>query len=96
MTVTAESIPGDFPYPTVNNISELPTYLTLKDLVQQLKDNAASVSTELGGGVHGFLGILLPESQYQILTGEPWVLPDNLGLVAVMPNNESFAGIQQA
>ena len=55
MTITAESIIRDFPYPTVAKIDGLPTYATLKELVRQLQANAASVSTELRGGAHGFL-----------------------------------------
>ena len=97
MAVTAESILGDFPYPTVNKITGLPTYATLKELVRQLKDNAASLSTELGGGAHGFLGILLPAAQFEILSGGvPWVPDVNPGSVAVIANNALAAERQQA
>ena len=96
MTLTAESIIGDFPYPTVTKIDGLPTYSTLKELVRQLQANAASVSTELGGGAHGFLGLLLPAATYQNLAGVAWNPPVNPGVFAVIPNNANAAERQQA
>ena len=40
-----------------------PTYVQLKNLKDLLKANAARVTSELGGGAHGHLGLILtPES----------------------------------
>ena len=55
-----------------------------------------SVNTELGGGAHGFLGILLPAAKFETLSVVSWVPPDNPRLVAVIQNNASDAERQQA
>jgi hypothetical protein len=47
-------------------IAGLPTFQTLKELKQDLEANAASVSSSLGGGHHGYLGALLDAQTYAI------------------------------
>ena len=41
-----------------------PTYETLHHLKNELKANASSVPTTLGGGNHGYLGMILMSSEY--------------------------------
>ena len=48
-----------FPYPTPTKIEGKPTYVTLKVLEGELHANASSVDSDLGGGDHGYLGLVV-------------------------------------
>ena len=63
-----------------------PTYESLRVLVNQIKANARSIHTTLGGGQHGHLGLVLTALQYASLSpNQPytkpqchrWIDPDN-------------------
>ena len=51
--------PQYFPNKDVTGISVEPTYYTLHNLHKQIKSNAASVPSALGGGQHEHLGLVL-------------------------------------
>ena len=53
-----------FEYADLSHIHGEPTYDSLTILFNQLKANARSVRTSLGGGNHGYLGLLLSPAQY--------------------------------
>ena len=42
---------------------------------EKLKANAASVQSDLGGGAHGHLGLVLDDATYFALTGHHCVRP---------------------
>ena len=96
MSSHTEHITGELPYPSVTKIEGRPSYVTLKELKRQLKANAAAVPTDLGGGQHGFLGLLLLDLEYQTLAGELWVNPDNPGITAVIEPSYNAADRTQA
>ena len=50
-----------FPYKTRTPIVGEPTYKALKRLKNELRANASSVDTDLGGGDHGYLGLVLTD-----------------------------------
>ena len=52
-----------------------PTYSSLHALFIQLKANAMSVHSNLGGGRHGHLGLLLVTQAYRLLSSIPYVRP---------------------
>ena len=60
-------------YPDLSVIHGKPTYESLRILMNQLKANARSVHTMLGGGQHGHLGLFLTPKQYAILSPTPYV-----------------------
>ena len=71
-----------------------PTFLQLRKLEQQLIANAANIQCELGGGSHGYLGLLKSPEKYAIIAPDtPFVMPASPGQL-VLPNNttghESF------
>ena len=68
-----DNVTTNLPYPTVTKIEGRPSYVTVSELKRQLKANSSSVTTELGGGLHGFLGLILSDAEYQALTGQAWV-----------------------
>ena len=51
-----------FQHKLLTKIHGKPTYPTLQTLYTELKANAGSVPTTLGGGQHGHLGLLRPSS----------------------------------
>ena len=64
---SVEDFTNAFPTQVTTIVGE-PTYATLKTLKDQLKANAASVPTTLGGGNHGFLGLILSPATYATIS----------------------------
>ena len=62
-----------------------PTYETIHTIHALLKANAASVSSELGGGAHGLLGLTLANTTYTPLAGVAFTRPANPGLTPTIP-----------
>jgi len=57
-----------------------PSYASLKNLSTEIKANASSVPTTLGGGRYGHLGLILSPAAYATLDGSaPWVTPPHAG-----------------
>ena len=53
-----------FKYKTLTPIQGAPTNKTLKRLKQELRANASRVESDLGGGDHGYLGLVLTDIEY--------------------------------
>eukprot|EP00957_Ditylum_brightwellii_P120577 9198268-Ditylum_brightwellii.AAC.1 len=49
-------------------------------------ENAASIDTTIGGGLHGHLGLVITPARYLQLTGHPFVPPQNPEPTPIMPN----------
>lgn len=64
-----------FEYSDLSPIVGEPTYESLRVLLNQIKANARSIHTTLGGGQHGHLGLVLTPQQYALLTPQPYVRP---------------------
>ena len=58
-----------FPHKVPTRIHGKPTYPALKTLKQELRANASSVDCDLGGGNHGYLGLVLTDAEYQAIPG---------------------------
>ena len=50
-----------FKYPVPNPINGEPTNKNIKLLKQELRGNASSVKTDLGGSDHGYIGLFLSD-----------------------------------
>ena len=90
------SIPGieDFTnaFPTqLTPIVGKPTYATLKTLKDQLKANAASISTTLGGGNHGYLGLILSPATYATISPTAFIEPAYPGQHPAIPAGTNAA-----
>ena len=69
-----------FQHKLLTKIHGKPTYSTLQTLHTELKANAGSVPSTLGGGLHGHLGLLLSDVSYATLQPTtPWSTPPNPG-----------------
>jgi hypothetical protein len=69
-----------FQHKLLTKIHGKPTYESLQNGLTELKANASSVPSTLGGGHHGHLGLLLSEARYTALTNTaPFANPGNPG-----------------
>ena len=65
MSVTREDYRSTFfPFKNLTRIVGEPTLVSLLTLRDQIKANAASVYTTLGGGIHGHLGLVVTPTVY--------------------------------
>ena len=73
-----------FPHPSIAPLEDKTTYLNLLRFREQLIENAASVPSPLGGGLHGHSGLILPDSIYFRDTGHHFVRPAFPGVIPVV------------
>jgi hypothetical protein len=75
-----------FQHKVLTKIHGKPTYESLQNISTELKANASSVPSTLGGGQNGHLGLLLSAARCDALAhAVPWITPVNPG-VFVPPN----------
>ena len=75
-----------FNHSSLRNNTGNPTYDDLQDFYKQVKANAASVLSNLGGSLHGQLGLVTNTTNYAQISNTPYVqpaMPDPIG-----PNNQ--------
>ena len=87
---SVEDITNAFPTP-ITTITGEPNYESLKTLKEQLKANAASIPTTLGGGNHGYLGLILSPAAYTTITATQFVEPVYPGQHPNVPAGTSTA-----
>ena len=77
MTLGAVDYAGSyFKYKTPTPIQGTPTHKSLKRLKAELRANASSVETDLGGGDHGYLGLVLSDAEYaKIVPNAAFIAP---------------------
>jgi hypothetical protein len=81
-----------FEYKKLSKIHTEPTYDSLKKIKDELKANATAVSSDLGGGFHGHLGLVLQPEEYLRVSNTPYVRPEHPGELDVplgTPQHES-------
>jgi hypothetical protein len=84
-----------FQHPTLTKINGDPTYASLAKLERECKANGKSVSTTLGGGLQGHLGLVCSTAAYnRISPGVPFDRP----ILPVLPDlsNSTVAQIEEA
>ena len=87
---SVEDITNAFPTP-ITTITGEPNYESLKTLKDQLKANAASIPTTLGGGNHGYLGLILSPAAYATIAATQFVEPIYPGQHPNVPADTSAA-----
>ena len=87
-----ESIKDSFPHPTIAKFPGRPNYDAIAEVHSKLKQNASAIHSNLGGGMHGLLGIALQPGTYTVLTGHHFIPPVNPGPTANIPNG--LTGLQ--
>ena len=94
-SVSVEAMLESFPNNPVTKIEGEPTCESLRLLETELTQNASSVMTELGGGNHGYLGLVLSEEKYQQITGNNFTPHPNPGPIPEFPDNPTQPQIAQ-
>lgn len=86
--LTVDSILEAFPN-TIPPIVGRPTSQNLTLLKQLLFENAATIPSNIGGGNHGHLGVIMTQPRYLTMVGNAWVPPLNPGVAPVIPDGSS-------
>ena len=73
----------NFEYATLTKIHGIPTYEPLRQIKNEMKANAASLSCDLGGGAHGHLGLMLSPPEYTNVSVTPYVRPVHPGTLVI-------------
>ena len=70
-----------FEHPELTRIVGEPSTATLITLQAEVRDNAQSVQSDLGGGANGHLGLVCSDTTYQALVPDstPYIRPENPG-----------------
>lgn len=90
---TVQDFLNGFPA-TPTKIDDRPDYDQLNALRKCLKENAASVPTQLGGGNNGYLALVVDEATYAtIAPGQPFIRPPYPGPQPVIPPGSTQAQI---
>ena len=84
-----------FPIPDLTRIIGIPTFETLHQLANELKQNASSVYSNLGGGAHGHLGLLLSPQMYALISNVPYNRPAHPGRLIIPANATRHAAALQ-
>ena len=86
-----------YPYPELTKVPHNPTHKDVKRLQKEVCANAASVTTTLGGGQHGYLGLLMPGNDYVAISHNmaAFNAPDHPGDQAPHANGASGAQIME-
>jgi hypothetical protein len=74
-----------FEFTDLTKVQGEPDSESLYRLRNELKANAQSVYSNLSDGLHGHLGLVLPPTQYALITNVPFVRPTHPGLLAIPP-----------
>ena len=84
---TIDKIIDTFSHPTIQKITGQLCYEKLTPMHRIINANTASISTNLGGGRHGYLGTTTETGYYRTLIGAVFMTPFNTGAVAIIPPN---------
>ena len=95
MLESVDSVIEGFPYSTIPKHAGEPNYQAIKDIERKLIKNASSYPSELGGGNHGYLGLILTPEKYLLVTGNNFEPHPNPGSLPTFPANPTQAQIAQ-
>jgi hypothetical protein len=93
---SVESILEGFPFITITKQPGLPTYETIAKVHLKLEANASYIVSELGGGAHGLLGLVLSPATYTTLTNVAFNAPVNPGTTPNIEAGGTTAQINEA
>ena len=82
---SVETIKEGFPHLLILHRAGAPSFESVQATHKLLKANAASVPSDLGGGMHGLLGLMPDDAIYNNVTGQHFERPANPCNSAVIP-----------
>ena len=86
----------NFQYPVLTKIHGPPTYKTLTNLKKELQSNTQSIGSDLGGGAHGHLGLVLTPTEYPAISNVPYTMPQFPGPLAVPRNADATEALRRS
>ena len=69
------NIENKFEYPVLTKVHGILDYASLKIIKDEIKANASSIHSDLGGGAHGHLGLVLDPVEYALISLVDYVRP---------------------
>ncbi len=72
-----------FEHPTLTRIHGEPTFEGIHHLHKELMINAQTVHSDLGGGTHGHLGLVLSPQQYALIRNAAYTHPQHPGPLVI-------------
>jgi hypothetical protein len=79
---TPDELIAGFPHSSLPKVTGEPTFEYLKVIRRRLNTNAMSVSSYVGGGRHGHLGIIMTNEEYLSIAADVFPVPNNPGASA--------------
>ena len=79
-----------FQYPVLTKIHGEPTFESIRTLHNEIKANALSVVSTLGGGAHGHLGLVLSLADYARITIVPYLRPAHPGILTIAAGTANY------
>ena len=86
MATSANYRENNFEYPDLTPIDGTPTFNTLQQLIREIKANAMSVHSNLGGGSSGHLGLVINQLEYSSVTPIFFIRPLHPGRLNIPLN----------
>ena len=92
---TIDYVSSYFKHKTPTPIRGVPTHKALTRLEVELQANASSVETDLGGGDHGYLGLVKTDEEHASTPGtQPFVATNYPNPLAIPANTSAIAALQ--
>jgi hypothetical protein len=76
---TPDELIAGLPHSSLPKVTGEPTFEDLKVIRPLLNTNAMSVSSYVGGGRHGHLGIIMTNEEYFAIVADAFPVPNNPG-----------------
>jgi hypothetical protein len=92
---TPDELIAGFPHSSLPKVTGEPTFEDLKVIRHLLNTNAMSVSSYVGGGRHGHLGIIMTNEEYFAITADVFPVPNNPGASAEVVTGMTAAVIAE-
>ena len=85
MTPTVNYQSTVFEHPTLTKIHDEPTFESIRTLHKEIIVNSQTVHSELGGGAHGHLGLVLSAARYTLICNAAYNRSQHPGALIIPP-----------
>jgi len=85
-TLKIDDIISRFETPVIEHIKGQPDSVDINHVRDKACANASAIQTELGGGAHGYSGLVITPAKYALFSNAPWQNPGNPGSIPTLPN----------
>jgi hypothetical protein len=92
---TLDELIAGFPHYSLPKVTGEPTFEDLKVIRRLLNTSAMSVSSYVGGGCHGHLGIMMTNEEYFAIAADVFPVPNNPGALAEVVSGMTAAVIAE-